>query len=230
MAETEYRTPSVEAFTQALASASPTPGGGTGAAVTAALGAALVRMLCQLTLGRPKYAQHERLMAAVSDACEEARSALLDLAAEDARSYDAVSTAYKLPRATPAEQAARDAAVEAALKGAIEPPLKVMERCLEVIGNAKAAVQVGNRNAASDGAAGAELCRAALKVAAYNVKINLAAVKDARYVKDTRTRVDEMTYMGTAVAQEIDSFVEDLWAPARPPAPGAGPAAPSPGR
>lgn len=212
----EFRTPSVEAFTQALASASPTPGGGTGAAVAGALGAALVRMLCMLTVGKPKYAAHEQLMQALADACEEARTALLDLAAADARAYDGVSAAFKQPRGTPAEQAARDAAIEAALKGAIEPPLRVMERCLEVIGHAKAAVQVGNRNAVSDGAAGAELCRAALKVAAYNVKINLVGVKDQRYAKDVRTRLDEMLYMGTAVAQEIESFVNDLWAPPRP--------------
>lgn len=211
----EFRTPSVEAFTQALASASPTPGGGTGAAVAGALGASLVRMLCMLTLGKPKYAAHERLMQAVADACEEARSALLDLAEQDARSYDAVGTAYKLPKETPAQQAAREAAVQAALRGAIDVPLQVMERCLEVIGNAKAAVQVGNKNVVSDGAAGAELCRAALKIAAYNVKINLVAVKDERYVKDMRTRLDEMLYMGMAVSQEIDSFVNDLWAPAK---------------
>lgn len=210
-----YRAQTVEAFSRTLASASPTPGGGTGAAVTGALGAALVRMLCELTRGRPKYAAHERLMEAVSDACEEARVAFLDLAQADARAYDAVSAAYKQPKESPEQQAAREAAVQAALRGAIDVPLQVMERCLEVIGNAKAAVQVGNRNAVSDGAAGAELCRAALKVAAYNVKINLVAVKDERYAKDVRTRLDEMLYMGTAVAQEIDSLVNDLWAPTR---------------
>jgi formiminotetrahydrofolate cyclodeaminase len=142
----------------------------------------------------------------------------LRLADEDARAYDRVSAAYKAPKATPAEQAARDAAIEEALKGACEIPLQVMERCVEVIGVAKNAVQVGNKNAASDGAAGAALCRAALQVAAYNVKINLVALKDPRFAKDTRTRVDEMAYMGTAAAQEIDSLVNDMWAP-KPPAP-----------
>jgi methenyltetrahydrofolate cyclohydrolase len=211
MAEHDVRALRLEDFTLRLASDSPTPGGGTGAAVAGALGAALVRMLCMLTVGKPKYADHDRLLQAIADACEEARTALLDLAAEDAEAYDKVSLAFRMPKTTPAEQAARDAAAETALKGAIDVPLKVMERCLEVIGNAKAAVQVGNRNAVSDGAAGAELARAALKIAAYNVKINLAAVKDPRYVKDMRTRIDEMSYMGTAVAQEIESHVNDLW-------------------
>lgn len=213
MAEHDVRALGLEEFTLRLASDSPTPGGGTGAAVAGALGAALVRMLCVLTVGKPKYAQHDRLLQAIADACEEAREALLGLAAKDAEAYDKVGAAYRLPKGTPAEQAARDAAVDQAMKGAIDVPLLVMERCLEVIGNAKSAVQVGNRNAVSDGAAGAELARAALKIAAYNVKINLAALKDAKYVKDIRTRLDEMAYMGTAVAQEIESFVNDLWAP-----------------
>jgi len=209
---------SLEAFSQTLASASPTPGGGTGAAVTGALGAALVRMLCELTLGKPKYAAHEKLLQAISDTCEEARAAFLALADDDARAYDRVSSAYKAPKITPEEVAARDKAIEAALHGACEVPLKVMERCVEVIGVAKNAVQVGNKNAASDGAAGAALCRAALQVAAYNIKINLVAIKDVRFAKDTRTRVDEMAYMGTAAAQEIDSLVNDMWSP-RPAAP-----------
>jgi formiminotetrahydrofolate cyclodeaminase len=206
----------LDEFSRRLASDAPTPGGGTGAAAAGALGAALVRMLCALSIGKPKYAAHEPLLQAVADTCEEARVAFLALAEEDARSYDAVGAAYKRPKATPEEQAAREQAVQAALKGACEVPVKVMERALEVIGVAKNAVHVGNRNAVSDGAAGAELCRSALKIAAYNVKINLGGITDARYVKDMRTRLDEMLYMGTAVAQEIDSFVNDLWAPKKP--------------
>jgi formiminotetrahydrofolate cyclodeaminase len=91
-----------------------------------------------------------------------------------------------------------------------------MERCAEVIGLAKNAVVRGNRNAASDGAAGAELCRAALKVAAYNVKTNLASIQDPQFAKWTRTRLDEVQYMATSVATEVDSFVEDLWKGGKP--------------
>src|SRR5688572_14441618 len=90
----DVRPLTVEEFSARLASDSPTPGGGTGAAVAGALGAALVRMLCVLTLGKPKYAVHERLMAAIADACEEARVAFLDLARADAEAYDKVSAAY----------------------------------------------------------------------------------------------------------------------------------------
>ena len=150
-------------FLDALASDSPTPGGGTGAAMVGATGAALVRMLAVLTIGRPKYAADEALMKAIAEQAADNRAKLLALADDDARSYDAVSAAYKLPKATEAEQAARKAAIQAAMKGAIAPPLKVMEVCLDTISLAKAAVAKGNVNAASDGAAGATASRGPMR-------------------------------------------------------------------
>ena len=209
----DYRTPTLAAFLEDLGSDAPTPGGGTGSAVAGALGAALVRMLAQLTIGRKRYAAHEELMKAISDQAASERETLMDLAAEDAAAYGAVGAAFKLPKETDEEKAARREAIQDALKGACDVPLKVMEHCLEVISLAKNAVQSGNRNALSDGAAGAELARAGLKVASYNVKINLASIKDEAYVSEVRTRVDEMTYMGTAAATTIDSHVNEIWAP-----------------
>ncbi|MHC5010644.1 MAG: cyclodeaminase/cyclohydrolase family protein [Planctomycetota bacterium] len=211
MPDHDFRSPSVEAFLEDVGSNRPTPGGGTGAAVTGALGASLVRMVAALTIGKKKYAEHEELMEAVAESARESADALLGLAAEDAAAYDAVTAAFRLPKETDEEKAARGAAIQEAFRGAIEVPLRVMERCVEAIGLAKNVVAYGNQNAASDGAAGAELCRAALKVASYNVKINLGSVKDEAYVRMTRTRMDEMLYMGTNVAQEIDSRVNDLW-------------------
>lgn len=211
MTAPDYSTLPLGAFADALASDAPTPGGGSGAAVAGALGAALVAMLARLTIGRKRYAAHEELMKAIADAAGEAQAALLALASEDAAAYDAVSTAYRLPKTTDAEKAARKEAIQAAMRGACDVPLRVMEQCLEVISLAKNAVKRGNVNAASDGAAGAELCRAALKVAAYNVRINLSGMDDAEYAATLRTRLDEMLYMGTAAAQDIDSHVNDLW-------------------
>lgn len=203
----------VRQFLSTLASASPTPGGGTGAAVVGAMGAALVRMLAVLTIGKPKYAQHDALMKAVADGADDAMKRLLELADEDAKSYDAVSAAYKLPKDTTEQQAAKKDAIQAALKGAIESPLRVMEQCLETIGLAKNAVASGNKNAISDGAAGAEFAKSAMAVAAYNVRINLVAIEDETYCKNMRTRLDEMLYMGNGVANEIDSRVQDMWKP-----------------
>ena len=209
-----YGSQTVSEFLVALTSDAPTPGGGSGAAVTGALGASLVGMLAGLTVGRKKYAEHEALMQAIVEEAVERRDALLALAHADAKAYNAVSAAFKHPKTTDEEKAARRTAIQDALKGACETPLRIMEECLAVIGLAKNAVQRGNANAASDGAAGAELARAALKVASYNVKINLGSIKDEQFVKDARTRVDEMSYMGTAAANEVDSHVNDMWSSA----------------
>ncbi len=203
----------VREFLAALASDAPTPGGGSGAAVTGAMGASLLAMFAALTIGKPKYAAHDALMHAVAAQAGETSDRLMALAEEDTKAYDAVGAAYRLPKATEAEQAARKAAIQAALKGACLVPLKVMEQCLETIGLAKTAIPVGNRNAASDGAAGAELSRAALVVASYNVRINLAAIDDPAYARDMRTRLDEILYMASAATTEISSTVLDLWAP-----------------
>lgn len=219
MAEHDFRSPSVEQFLEALEGDAPTPGGGSGAAVAGAMGAALVGMLARLTVGRKKYEAHEELMQAIAEQATEERKALLNLAEQDAAAYDAVSRAFRLPKGTEEEKAARRDAIQAAMKGACEVPLQVMQHCVAVIGIAKNAVTCGNKNAVSDGAAGAELCRAALRVASYNVKINLGSIKDPAYVRDAHTKMDEMLYMATAVANEVDSYVNEQWSPA--PATGA---------
>ena len=101
---------------------------------------------------------------------------------------------------------------------ALRPHTKT-SKCLEVIGLAKNAVPNGNRNAVSDGAAGSEFARSAMTVAAYNVRINLVSIEDERYAKDVRTKLDEILYMGTTTAGEIDSKVQDMWKPKPTPPP-----------
>lgn len=211
MSEHDFKSPSVETFLERLGSDAPTPGGGTAAAVTGAMGASLVGMLANLTLGRKKYEAHEKLMTAIAEQAEEERMKLLELAADDAAAYAAVGAAYKLPKETDEEKAARSEAIQAALVGACDVPLAIMERCVEIIAIAKTSVQYGNKNAISDGAAGSEFARSALRVASYNVKINLGSIKDEEYAKHARTRMDEMEYMGANAATWIDSHVNEIW-------------------
>jgi len=214
MSEHDFRTSSLDAFLGTLASDSPTPGGGSSAALAGAMGAALVEMLARLTAGRKKYADHDALMQALAEQAAEERAALLNLAAADAAAYDAVSAAYRLPKQDEEQKTLRSAAIEAAMIGACETPLAIMQHSLEVLALAKNAVLYGNTNAASDGAAGAELARAAMKIASYNVKINLGAIGDAHYVQQARARMDEMTQLGTGAATAVETHVEELWQPA----------------
>ena len=211
MSEHDFRIPSVDGFLGTLASDDPTPGGGSSAAVAGAMGAALVEMLARLTTGREKYADHDKLMEAIADQAAQERSTLLDLAASDAEAYDGVSAAYRLPKESDEEKAKRHEAIQAAMKGACETPLSIMQHSLEVLALAKNAVLYGNTNAASDGAAGAELARAAMKIASYNVKINLGSIQDAEYAKEAITRMDEMTHMGTSASTAVENHVTNLW-------------------
>jgi formiminotetrahydrofolate cyclodeaminase len=211
MSEHDFGSLTLDAFRDVLGSDTPTPGGGSGAAVTGAMGASLVRMLAVLTTGRKKYVEHEPLMQAIAEQAAEEGAKLMALATEDAGAYDAVSRSFKLPRESDEEKAARTSAIQDALKGACEVPLRIMERCCEVIALAKNAVLYGNTNAISDGAAGAELARAALKVASYNVRINLGSIKDADYVKAASGRMDEMLHMGIGAATYVDGHVSEMW-------------------
>lgn len=195
----------------ALASGRPEPGGGAGAALGAAMGASLVAMMARASSKKTQYARHAKLLDAVADGCDDSRRRLLDLAARDSEAYGAVVAAYGLPESNEEASSLRTEAIQTALRGAVEPPLQVMEQCLEVIGYAKNTIEVGNPNAASDAATGTELCRAALKGASFLVKANLKLVDDEAFVRLSRTRMDEMLYMGTRVATTIESFVEDLW-------------------
>jgi len=161
-----------------LTSESPAPGGGAAAAMNAAIGAALIGMVCNLTSGKPKYAQHDELMRDTLASAVAARDQALRLAEADAAAFDAVMAAYRLPRATEAEADSRRAAIQDALGSAAEVPLRTAALAADVIGLAAAIVDAANRNVVADVAVAASSARAALDAAAINVEVNLGALKD----------------------------------------------------
>jgi formiminotetrahydrofolate cyclodeaminase len=169
---------SVDEFLRRLASGDPTPGGGSASALAGALGAALVSMVCNLTLGREKYAAHEadaRQLQARADSLRESLQQGIDL---DAAAYDGVMDSYRLPRATDDEKTARSEAIQQATHAAALVPLALAEASASVIDLAGQALGKTNANAASDLAVAALLGVAALDGAAANVEINLASLKD----------------------------------------------------
>jgi len=201
----------VQEMLDLLGSDAPTPGGGAASAIAGALGASLVAMLARLTTGHPEHAERKKLMEAIADQAQETRDQLLAYAAKDAEAYDRVLAAYGLPKGTDEERKARDDTIQVAMQGATEIPLRIMEECLQVIGLAKNVIESGHQSAAADGAAGAMLGRAGLQAASLIVKSNLAHLHDADYAQMTRTKMDEMLYMGTKVCTALDSYVNDLW-------------------
>jgi formiminotetrahydrofolate cyclodeaminase len=179
----------------ALASAAPAPGGGAAAALNLAVGAALVSMVCNLTIGKPRYAEHEATMTAALARAEDCRRAAEALVSDDAVAFAAVIAAYKLPKD---DEAARRTAIQHALRGAAAVPLKTAERAVEVIVLAERVLDGANVNVVSDVAVAASSARAALQSAQVNVEVNLASLSDIVRA-DLQARLDGCDVAGASV-------------------------------
>jgi formiminotetrahydrofolate cyclodeaminase len=155
----------------------PAPGGGAAAALHAAQGAALVGMVARYSTGE-KYAEHQETVERIIAESDELRAAALRLAEDDAAAFTAVADAYKLPRATDEEKAARSAAIAVSLIGAGRPPAAVIALAERVVVLAAELLPVGNPNVISDVAAASEAARAAATTARVNVEINLSGIRD----------------------------------------------------
>jgi len=163
----------VHEFLERLGSSDPVPGGGSAAALAAAMGAALVAMVAELTIGRPAHAEHEEAVRKLRFDAVDRRLELLDLAQQDADAYDVVVRARHLPKDTEAEKEARRSALQAAMVEAARIPLRVAVVASEVLDLAERIAPIGNRNAASDAGVAAQLAAAGLRGAILNVRINL---------------------------------------------------------
>ncbi|QSB06336.1 cyclodeaminase/cyclohydrolase family protein [Natronoglycomyces albus] len=172
------RETTTQKWLDALASAQPAPGGGAAAGMNAALGAALISMVCNLTIGKPKYAESEEAMKVALQKAEAHRQTAIDLAEADADAFAAVSAAYKLPKDTDEEKAARTAAIQAALVAAAEVPLQVAQVSARIIALAGSILNGSNPNVVSDIGVAASSAKSALESAAYNVDINVKSIKD----------------------------------------------------
>ena len=165
-------------FLDELAAGTAAPGGGSASAYSGAAGAALVSMVARLTIGKKKYLEVEPQMQHMLARSEALRDELTQAIAQDAAAFDKVMEAYKLPKETPEQQALRQQAIETAMQGAAQVPLEVSQKALEVLELAATAVELGNLNAISDGAAGSAMAKACLTGAGYNVRINAVSLKD----------------------------------------------------
>jgi len=171
---------------------SPTPGGGSASALAASLGLSLVAMVAQMGRTRTGSDQDRLLLDQAKTALLPLRDHVSALVEEDAKAYDAVVAAYRLPKATDHEKATRTAAVQSALRGAAEVPLDVMRACQAGLTAAIDVARHGNPFAGSDVGVALELLHAALRGAALNVRANLGSIDEAGWVAGVRSEVERI--------------------------------------
>jgi len=199
----------VTEFLDALASNAPAPGGGSVAALSGALGAALLSMVCNLTLGKKKYAAVQDDITALVERTEALRHHLTGLLDADVEVFSGVSAAYKMPRDTPELKAARSAAIQDALKAATQVPLDVAKACVEVLELCTQTAEQGNQGAVSDAGVAVLMAEAGLRSAALNVIINIHAIKDEAFNAKVQGELDALLKGRSALKDQVYDLVAE---------------------
>ncbi len=190
-------------FMDKLASKSPEPGGGSVAALTGALGAALVSMVSNLTLGKEKYKDVQPQIEQLLKESEKLRDEMQGLIQKDTEAYGALSVVYKMPKSTDDEKAARALKMQEALKEACKVPFEIGLKSLDVARLAERAAAIGNVAAVSDAGVAVLLAQACAQSAALNVKININSIKDEPYNKETWTRMQDVLAKVAALEKSV---------------------------
>lgn len=194
-------------FLDELASDAPTPGGGSAAAYSGAMAAALVAMVARLTVGKKKYAEVEAQMAAVIAEAEAHRAELEANVKKDAEAFDQVMAAYSLPKETELEKAARAQAIEQATYQAAEVPLQTARSALRVLELAVEVAHKGNTSAITDAGTAGALAQAAIYAAVLNVKINASSVQDKA---KAAAWLAELKALETAAHRQIEQLQQAI--------------------
>jgi formiminotetrahydrofolate cyclodeaminase len=187
-----YADLTIREFMEKTASSAPVPGGGSVAALSAALAISLSQMVAGLTIGRKGFEDCQEEMKAIVDSASELRQQCLANIDRDSDAYNQVMAAFKLPRDSEEDKQARTEAIQNALKLATRVPLETAMLAFKIIELAAQAVEKGNPNAVTDGAVGAMLARTAVLAGLYNVKINLSSIKDGDFVADISKQVEKL--------------------------------------
>lgn len=199
---------SIQTFLTELASAVPTPGGGGAAAISGAMGAALVSMVCNLTIGKKKYVEVEAELKDVLAKSEGLRVVLTGMIGEDVQAFDAVMGAYGLPKATDDEKAARAERIQAALKTATDVPLACCRACRSVIDLAAITAEKGNLNVVSDAGVAVLSAYAGLRSAALNVYVNVKGLDDRDFADERLKELEDLLSEAGAQTEKVYAVVK----------------------
>ncbi len=199
-------------YLERLSAKTPTPGGGSAAAIAGSLGAALVNLVSKLTVGKKGYEAVAAEMKQLEKQARELLNRLVELADQDSAAFEGVLSAYRLPKEIPQEEKRRAEAIEAALKHATEVPFKTAEACKAVLEMAEKVAEKGSRSAVSDAGAACLLAEGAAHAALLNVEINLRGVQDEKfrrvYLKKSQDLREQARTRRRAVIAVVESWIE----------------------
>ncbi len=204
----EIKDQSIQIFLDELASKSATPGGGSVSALMGAQSAALISMVCNLTIGKPKYAEVEAEMQALLQKSEALREKLTGLIKADVEVFNRLMTAYGLPKETDEEKAARTEVIQAVLKAATQVPLDCAHACAEAIDLSRCAANKGSLGVISDAGAAVMAGYSGLKSAALNVYINTASLKDRSFAEAKLLELETILKNSEGIVEEIYQLVK----------------------
>ena len=201
-AQAQFANMTVAHLLGALESPDPTPGGGTASAVAGAMGASLLVMVTGLAKSKTNSDDEKAALAEARAGIAPLAGTLMALADADTAAFNAVMDAYRLPKATDEDKAARTRAIQQALRGATEVPLATLRACAEAIDRGRTVAAHGNRSASSDVGVAIGLLKAAADGAAANVQINLDSIKDEAYRTATADALSTLTAQAAAHAAD----------------------------
>jgi len=182
----------VKEFLEETASKSPVPGGGSIAALSAATAAALTEMVANLTIGKKGYEDLQEEVKEVLKRATSFRNSFIEDIDRDAKSFNKVMDAFKLPKENDEEKEKRKIAIQEGLKNAASVPLEIAKEAYKMMEIIEKVVEKGNKNAVTDGAVAAMMARTSVLSALYNVKINLGSIKDKEFVEMLAREVEEL--------------------------------------
>jgi len=199
----------VSNFLNELASNSPTPGGGSVAALAGALGAALISMVGNLTVGKKKYEDVEEDIKKIISSSEKLRYELSQLIEEDVKVFNNFMATYKMSKETEDEKKKRAEMIQESLIKAAKVPLKVAYKCLDILSLSKEVAEKGNINVVSDAGVAVLMAEAALESAILNVKINLRMIKDEKIRKELYSSIKEILLKEKGQKEKVLEIVEE---------------------
>jgi formiminotetrahydrofolate cyclodeaminase len=194
----------------AFSSSNPTPGGGSAAALASAVGASLLMMIAGLPKTRGGTVDDRAALASAAAALAGIRQQLTAAIDADTAAYDQVVAAYKLPKGSAEEQAARTSAIQSALRAATDVPLDVVRLSAAALAQGTTVAAHGHRAAASDVGVAVALLRAGLRGAQLNIEINIGSVADAAYVDAVKTETARLSDEATRAGDEADALLRGL--------------------